>query len=279
MDMIRPPFHPIEFHPYNCLPWQQNHNHASETMIPHLANLKHQYGRINHGQNTPGKLDDILTTQKKVYRCFHCHYSSDRKNNLSRHVTTMHDHTPKRLDCCGILFTNKFRFREHVTQFHKNGYMCPICGRNFCRKALLNRHLVNHDSNYTRNYKDSWQCPNVRTKEKTFQPEMRDTIEYTTKFSGKVNISDMEICSNRKETNNDRVYDISILSSTVNEGVVAQACTRKCISPYKCSNCDCKFSDQLTFEGHFCKDSVKLSSADVCLLFLPFHRLLSLKGL
>lgn len=28
--------------------------------------------------------------------------------------------------------------------FHHNGYSCPYCGRRFCRKALLKRHLSVH---------------------------------------------------------------------------------------------------------------------------------------
>ena len=81
---------------------------------------------------------------KKEYHCQYCRYTTDRKNNLKRHVITMHENSPKILECCGIFFTNKASLRDHVIQCHKHGYDCRICGRNFCRKALLKRHVTVH---------------------------------------------------------------------------------------------------------------------------------------
>ena len=45
--------------------------------------------------------------RKRLFSCSECRYSTDRKNNLKRHVTTMHTMTSKVLDCCGLKFTNK----------------------------------------------------------------------------------------------------------------------------------------------------------------------------
>ncbi|XP_013391364.2 zinc finger and BTB domain-containing protein 49-like [Lingula anatina] len=81
---------------------------------------------------------------KKYYNCPQCRYMTDRKNNLKRHVSTMHQECDKLLDCCGLMFKNKASLRDHVLIFHRNGYMCRFCGRNFCRKALLKRHLTVH---------------------------------------------------------------------------------------------------------------------------------------
>ena len=81
---------------------------------------------------------------KKLFGCPQCRYITDRKNNLKRHVATMHQDCDKVLECCGALFKNKAALREHVLIFHSNGYMCRFCGRNFCRKALLKRHLTVH---------------------------------------------------------------------------------------------------------------------------------------
>ena len=82
--------------------------------------------------------------EKKPYRCQYCKYLTDRKNNLKRHVITMHEKCGKILECCDVVFANKSALREHVIAFHRSGYDCRICGRTFCRKALLKRHVTVH---------------------------------------------------------------------------------------------------------------------------------------
>lgn len=47
--------------------------------------------------------------EKKLYRCQHCKYVTDRKNNLKRHVVTMHEQCQKTLECCDCIFKNKVR--------------------------------------------------------------------------------------------------------------------------------------------------------------------------
>ncbi|KAL3847504.1 hypothetical protein ACJMK2_018410 [Sinanodonta woodiana] len=82
---------------------------------------------------------------RKVFPCLHCRYTTDRKNNLKRHMLTMHQTCSKVLECCGILFATKASLREHAAIFHYHGYTCFYCGRRFCRKALLKRHLSVHN--------------------------------------------------------------------------------------------------------------------------------------
>lgn len=84
------------------------------------------------------------TFRGKLFPCPHCRYVTDRRNNLKRHVATMHQTCDKQLECCGVSFSTKASLREHITIFHHNGYSCPFCGRRFCRKALLKRHLSVH---------------------------------------------------------------------------------------------------------------------------------------
>lgn len=81
---------------------------------------------------------------RKVFRCPQCRYLTDRRNNLKRHVLTMHQTCSKLLECCGVFFNTKASLREHAMIFHYNGYTCHFCGRRFCRKALLKRHLSVH---------------------------------------------------------------------------------------------------------------------------------------
>ncbi|XP_046329994.1 zinc finger protein 271-like [Haliotis rufescens] len=84
------------------------------------------------------------TFRGKLFPCPHCRYVTDRRNNLKRHISTMHQACDKVLECCGVHFTTKASLREHIMIFHHNGYSCPYCGRRFCRKALLKRHLSVH---------------------------------------------------------------------------------------------------------------------------------------
>ena len=91
-----------------------------------------------------GRMHAQYPIGKKLFGCPQCRYITDRKNNLKRHVATMHQECDKVLECCGIAFKNKASLRDHVLIFHSNGYMCRFCGRNFCRKALLKRHLTVH---------------------------------------------------------------------------------------------------------------------------------------
>lgn len=82
---------------------------------------------------------------RKVFPCPQCRYTTDRRNNLKRHMLTMHQTCSKTLECCGIMFATKASLREHAMIFHYHGYTCFYCGRRFCRKALLKRHLSVHN--------------------------------------------------------------------------------------------------------------------------------------
>ncbi|OWF53594.1 zinc finger protein 674-like [Mizuhopecten yessoensis] len=105
----------------------------------HLYNSEKEFTSI-----PSAKQFRFIDFEKRNLRCTHCTYVTDRKNNLKRHIVTMHQECPKTLDCCGIVFRSKAALREHVSFHHRGGYRCQICGRNFCRKALLRRHLTVH---------------------------------------------------------------------------------------------------------------------------------------
>lgn len=94
------------------------------------------------------------TFRGKLFPCPHCRYVTDRRNNLKRHISTMHQTCDKLLECCGVSFSTKASLREHIMIFHHNGYSCPYCGRRFCRKALLKRHLSVHSG------QKDYTCPN-----------------------------------------------------------------------------------------------------------------------
>ena len=82
--------------------------------------------------------------EKRLFICSLCPYRTDRRNNLKRHTSTMHEQSSAVLECCGTRFANKAALRHHTTAYHRNGYICTICGRVFCRRALLRRHHAVH---------------------------------------------------------------------------------------------------------------------------------------
>lgn len=90
-------------------------------------------------------MENVKESGTKQVHCPHCKYSTDRKNNMKRHIVTMHQDSSKLLECCDIVFKSKALLREHVNVYHRSGYSCSICNRNFCRKALLRRHLSVHN--------------------------------------------------------------------------------------------------------------------------------------
>lgn len=107
-------------------------------------------GRINasHQMLFPANSRDNVMGHsygRKLFPCLHCRYTTDRRNNLKRHMLTMHQTSARMLECCGIIFNTKASLREHAMVFHYHGYTCYFCGRRFCRKALLKRHLSVHN--------------------------------------------------------------------------------------------------------------------------------------
>lgn len=76
--------------------------------------------------------------------CPQCAYTTNRLNNLKRHIQTMHEILSEPIECCDQLFTSKANFRTHVNAEHRCGYHCDTCRRTFCRKALLRRHQSIH---------------------------------------------------------------------------------------------------------------------------------------
>ncbi|GFR77662.1 zinc finger protein [Elysia marginata] len=95
--------------------------------------------------NSGGAAGGGASYGRKLFPCPQCRYTTDRRNNLKRHMLTMHQTSSKMLECCGILFSTKASLREHAMIFHYHGYTCYFCGRRFCRKALLKRHLSVHN--------------------------------------------------------------------------------------------------------------------------------------
>ena len=82
---------------------------------------------------------------KRLLTCSECNYVSDRKNNLVRHIASMHTAKNERsFYCCDQFFATKCEQQRHKKLHHKNGFQCRLCGNKFARKPLLDRHLKGH---------------------------------------------------------------------------------------------------------------------------------------
>lgn len=92
----------------------------------------------------PKKSSSSNTKIRRCLSCTQCSYTTNRLNNLKRHIQTMHEVLSEPIDCCDQLFLSKAHFRTHVNNEHRCGYHCDICRRTFCRKALLKRHQSIH---------------------------------------------------------------------------------------------------------------------------------------
>jgi uncharacterized Zn-finger protein len=95
----------------------------------------------------PNKSSISSQSNSKIRRrlsCSQCSYTTNRLNNLKRHIQTMHEILSEPIDCCDQFFVSKAHFRAHVNTEHRCGYHCDTCQRTFCRKALLKRHQSIH---------------------------------------------------------------------------------------------------------------------------------------
>jgi len=86
--------------------------------------------------------------EDKPFQCGYpkCNYETNRRNNLKRHMMTMHERLNSPHFCCGVTFFRKADMRAHTKEVHCDGYPCtwPGCGKGFVRKALLDRHIKIH---------------------------------------------------------------------------------------------------------------------------------------
>lgn len=110
------------------------------TLIPFVSSRE----KSSSTNSSLPKKSSSNTRMRRCLSCNQCSYTTNRLNNLKRHIQTMHEVLPEPIDCCDQLFLSKAHFRTHVNTEHRCGYHCDICQRTFCRKALLKRHQSIH---------------------------------------------------------------------------------------------------------------------------------------
>lgn len=89
-----------------------------------------------------------LTSNATLFlSCAMCNYTTNRSNNLSRHIQTMHTELLEKPECCGRTFATRFENMEHNRVCHASSkFPCsfPECVRKrltFDRRGLLHRHI------------------------------------------------------------------------------------------------------------------------------------------
>ena len=86
---------------------------------------------------------EVHGTQK--FKCPSCDVTFTRRDNLTRHVATVHDKSARQLcTLCDVEFANTDSFVRHVHNVHEEEkkYECPDCPLNFARKDTLDKHLI-----------------------------------------------------------------------------------------------------------------------------------------
>ena len=114
--------------------------------VPRVKELSHFCDRTERThEETPSTSSSLSNLKiRRRLSCPQCSYTTNRLNNLKRHVQTMHEVLTEPIDCCEQIFISKAHFRAHVNTEHRCGYHCDTCRRTFCRKALLRRHQSIH---------------------------------------------------------------------------------------------------------------------------------------
>ncbi|MPD02251.1 Zinc finger protein ZFAT [Portunus trituberculatus] len=88
--------------------------------------------------------DPFKPLTMKMFQCSLCPYRTNRKNNMSKHIITMHTKMTREIRCCGSIFHSKWQVKHHNITVHSDGYHCSLCGRTFQRKDLRERHFSVH---------------------------------------------------------------------------------------------------------------------------------------
>lgn len=101
----------------------------------HISAIKIElYDRLNeHFTNIDG---DKLT----VNSCGHCSESFTKRNDLNKHLKTIHKDKTLVCDVCGQSFTQIQTLKRHskIHQSDQKNKLCPFCGKCFVRSELIN---------------------------------------------------------------------------------------------------------------------------------------------
>ena len=83
----------------------------------------------------------------KIFQCDLCNYVSARKDNLKKHVQSVHEKL-KPYNCrqCGKAFSMKQHCKEHEESIHDGiTHSCDFCEMTFTTKGHLRTHIKSAD--------------------------------------------------------------------------------------------------------------------------------------
>ncbi|XP_002741063.1 uncharacterized protein LOC100368392 [Saccoglossus kowalevskii] len=201
---------------------------------------------------------DTMQVTRRTYRCSDCGYETNRRNNLKRHINTMHELCEKKLECCGLEFSSKAELRKHIQSKHREGYNCTVCRKNFCRKALLKRHLTVHSGQkefscelcgYATSHKSNLER-HKKVHIKAFMPPVLDRLE-TSPTLGIMETESVVSLGSAQGTMKASSSDDEELSDTESDNSRASRDTyRLWKTPYKCSSCGVLLGTQRNLIRH-----------------------------
>ena len=100
------------------------------------------------------KIDPIMpNVMNNRFSCNICKYTTERKYNLARHITTNHKgEKPFKCRYCDSRFKSQQRTSDHENNFHKKkfkGFKCPYCIVILSYKTSVPKHIKRHHSKKT----------------------------------------------------------------------------------------------------------------------------------
>jgi hypothetical protein len=103
---------------------------------------------------SPDKIDPIMSSSmNNRFSCNICQYTTERKYNLARHITTYHKgEKPFKCRYCDSRFKSQLRASDHENNFHNKkfkGFKCPHCIVILSYKTSVPKHIKRYHSKKT----------------------------------------------------------------------------------------------------------------------------------
>ena len=149
---------------------------TSENLSIHSKNVHNKLWNVSHGdESKPKEQNDVSTTESaiiknkykrntlgvhKKWKCELCPFESSWKDNLDRHVKSVHNMESNKYICgeCGYAASQKTNLKRHRETVHKMGvkkFKCEKCPFSTARKDSLNDHIASVHEKIRRRL---WSC-------------------------------------------------------------------------------------------------------------------------
>ena len=105
----------------------------------------------HESESYAAKIYHVRTHKAEHYRCELCHFVGSTKISLETHIK--YKHTEAMCDLCGKVVSCGATLRIHKYEVHKlkrkkldevKKFFCHICGKPYCSKQVLKKHIVKH---------------------------------------------------------------------------------------------------------------------------------------